>query len=148
MCQQGNARYCRIARQNVIAHVGLHKKMKKILGKFILIGAGFSLLACLFITFGGFGMRCWWNPWISTRCSYGFSEKEFDSITKGMTKIEVFKVLGKPLKIHAPNAKCPPEIWQYTSAGECKWADWAWLERLIGFDENGKVISKQKRICN
>ena len=133
--------------------------MKRIIGRIVLIVLGLALsvaiLASVIATFGGLEMRCWWNPWIDTQCTPGFTERGFDSITNGMAKEEVKRILGNPFGTNQVKHEWHPyfksesvEEWHYTSDGKCKWADWAWLGRYICFSSNGVVTEKLKVVHN
>jgi hypothetical protein len=134
-------------------------EMKKIIGRIALVALGLTLPIALLTgfvaTFCGLEMKCWWNPWIDTRCAPGFTERGFDSISNGMSKEQVRELLRQPLGTNEVRQEWYPyfkaesvEEWYYTSDGKCRWADWAWLGRYICFSSNGTVTEKLKVIHN
>lgn len=82
------------------------------------------------------------NPLIDTVLPEEFSEDKFYSIREGMSKEEVFKLLGKPNGVYGN--KWEDEDWYYGHDGGCKWWDFAWFEYEIIFDRHDRVIKTER----
>lgn len=90
-------------------------------------------------------------PDIDTYFASGYSNEAFDSITNGMTELQVKKLLQEPLykseygaDNHFPGK--PDAVWFYTGDGACSWADFAWRSRAVCF-RNGVVVGKCTTWC-
>lgn len=82
------------------------------------------------------------NPLIDTVLPEEFSEDKFYSIRVGMSKEEVFKLLGKPNGVYGNEWE--DEDWYYGHDGGCKWWDFAWFEYEIIFDKHDRVIKTER----
>ncbi len=97
------------------------------------------VLGCGLITVGfiigpeGYFFPC---PAIDTHFAPGYSEQKFQDIQVGMTKAEVLQRLGPPL-----NRTTDPS-WVYSRDGALGIWDFAWLVRVVNFDENDIVKEK------
>jgi len=73
---------------------------------------------------------CFFDPWIDTQVSPGFSDAAFQKIRIGMSQDEVVTLLGQPLsKISKKRSGCIE--WWFTRDGKCKWGDFAWMARSV-----------------
>lgn len=127
----------------------------------ILVGAG-GILVGFHIWVRHSCAPDWRVPGASTRCSGRFTEKTFSKIERGMTEIEVAKLLGPPLKIteisngrikrmidyegasvkttsfpdlkHGDSSPLTERVYYYTLQGD---PTSAWLVRVITFDAYG-----------
>ena len=95
----------------------------------MLVGA----LAGLLLAFGWvmcqLEAECFWNPWIDTHCTPGYSEELFTSISVGMPLSEVESLMPAPLEVWT-NAEGIVSMW-YTRDGKCRFGDFAWQSRTI-----------------
>ncbi len=108
-----------------------------------LIGTGACCL-CLFVL-GSFMLDEGYNPIVpdvDTKYSAQYDEVKFNSITVGMDTTEVLKILGEPMAKRGNSTR----MWHYTADGNCKWADFAWLDRNLVIDNSGKVKIINKSI--
>jgi hypothetical protein len=88
---------------------------------------------------------CYLWPTIDTQFAIQYSEKAFQKIEPGMTKDDVRKLLGEPIdKVIKKNGM---EMWSYSQDGDSRLYDFAWLGRMVEFD-NGIVNNTISRIYN
>jgi outer membrane protein assembly factor BamE (lipoprotein component of BamABCDE complex) len=109
-----------------------------------------SLLAiaffCIILFFtGAFPLSEGYNPvkpGIDTKFSANYNEDNFNKITVGMDTAEVVKLVGEPIGKLGRSTR----MWYYTSDGNCKWMNFAWLARDIVVSANGKVRDIHKSV--
>jgi len=117
-----------------------------------LIEATFMTLVVVTATVGFLGAQlavsgiiegyCLVWPSIGTRFAPGFSEENFDRVTRGMTPTEVNALLGVPLDTRGRRNQ---ETWSYSSDSSARGGDWAWLAREVVFDDR-RVVETTRRI--
>lgn len=104
------------------------------------------VLFCIGMFFlGGFSLHEGYNPikpGIDTQFGPGYSESNFNKITVGMDTVEVIKLIGRPIGVIGSSTR----LWYYSTDGNCKWKNFAWLARDLVIDHNGKVKLVQKSI--
>jgi len=92
-------------------------------------------------------------PDIDTRYTLQFTQKRFDSIQIGMDTATVFNIIGKPFGHNDARGSgwydpyVKGYVWHYTGDGACKCFDFAWLEKYLIVDTNGKVVQKGETIA-
>ena len=92
-----------------------------------------------------------WNPTIDTVLPEEFADGDFQSLALGTHKDEVLKQLGQPNTVGwKPTSTAEwsyaDSEWVYGYDGACSWCDFAWIQYYIYFDEQGKVINKERDI--
>ncbi len=108
----------------------------------------------LFLLFGYFRSESYFPlyPTLDTQLPPGFSERNFELITPGITKADVIKLLGEPDIKYAssPRMKATleaPSRWIYGNDGGCRGlCDMAWIMYEINFNSEDKVITKKRTI--
>ena len=89
------------------------------------------------------------NPYIDTIFSQNFVPENFEKIENGMNKIEVEKILGKPLKFSLEiESSIQPKntnIAIYARDGKSNWGDFAWKSFDVYYDKKNIVIGKSSR---
>lgn len=94
-------------------------------------------------------------PAIDTRFAPDYSEANFKKIKKGMTKEEVRMLIGAPLDTFGgmPMYRSEEElmgkhlgIWHYADDNAFLFWDFAWLQRSVEFDVEGRVERTVTRI--
>lgn len=108
-----------------------------------LIATGFCCLT-LFIV-GTFMLDEGYNPLvpdIDTKYASDCTAEKFDEIKEGMDTIEVIRLVGQPFGKRGRSM----QMWNYTADGKCQWHDFAWVNRNLLIDRNGKVRTITKRV--
>jgi outer membrane protein assembly factor BamE (lipoprotein component of BamABCDE complex) len=89
------------------------------------------------------------DPWIDTKTSSGYTEEKFNQIKVGMTKTEVFNIMGTPYypEWSSWNSKDSSNTaWDFTSDGKFDDGDFAWMGRSIYFNDSGEVIEIYRKV--
>lgn len=106
---------------------------------------GVALCCSGLFLLGGFSLHEGYNPVkpaIDTQFGPGYSEENFNKITVGTDTSEVIKLIGHPIGVIGSSTR----LWYYSTDGNCKWMNFAWLARGLVIDHNGKVKVIQKSI--
>lgn len=88
------------------------------------------------------------NPYIDTYFAENYSPEKFDLIKLGMKRIQVVKLIGKPLHIGSGYYDSIPINYHYTGDGKLHKTndtykpgyDFAWYRSTIGFNDTGLVV--------
>lgn len=91
------------------------------------------------------------NPYIDTEFAKDYTPSKFDLITTDLSKNELEKIIGIPLRIHVDSAKNEVE-YVYTNDGYLSKKsksrfiinDFAWYRSSVTLNESGKVIRINK----
>lgn len=86
----------------------------------------------------------------NTQYALGFSYQKFSDILKGMSKDEVFKILGDPFHVTTYGTyvtdKYYNECFIYSREGLTPYFPFGWTRVQVCFDKDGQVISKYQTV--
>jgi outer membrane protein assembly factor BamE (lipoprotein component of BamABCDE complex) len=77
----------------------------------------------------------------ATQFSTGYSETNFQRISKGMSKAEVLSLVGEPLKKHVTHGKEFSEVWRFSQGPP----DRNYWFRIVLFDADERVVAREAK---